>query len=73
MADDKLFHSFKIIGDPKSIYKKILLDGKEMKGVRSAAVMYEVDNIPRVFLEMQTTDLEIDEPNIPVLMYAEED
>lgn len=24
MADDKLFHSFKIIGDPKSIYKKIM-------------------------------------------------
>lgn len=57
-----IFHSIKIIGDPNSIEKKILLDGQELRGVKSASVLYEVDNMPRVFLEFMTTDIEVDEP-----------
>ena len=68
MADDKVFHSFKIIGDPNSIYKKILLDGKEMKGVRSASIIYRVDEIPVVYLGIMATDIEVDEPKANVAM-----
>ena len=68
----KAFHSFKFVGDPSSVNKHIYMDGQELKGVVSATLIWEVDSVPRVFLEMISTDVEADEPLAAVLQYEEE-
>lgn len=67
-----VFHSIRLCGEPDSIYKKVLIDGTELKGVKSATVCYEAGQVPRVFLEMISTDVEVDEPLAAVLTYTEE-
>lgn len=62
-----VFHAVKITGEPGSIYKKVMIDGMEMKGIQSVTAVWSVDEMPRVFLEMVTTDLKIDEPLAAVL------
>lgn len=57
----KMFHHVRITGEPNSIHKRILIDGMELKGVVSATAIWAVDEVPRVFLEMMTTDLEYDD------------
>jgi len=72
MAEDthaahSVFHSIKITGKHGSIEKKIMIDGMELKGVKSATVVWEVNEMPRVFLDIMTTDIEVDEPLAAVL------
>ena len=67
----KPFHSIKIIGEPNSIHKKVILDGKELKRVRRAYVQFAVDEIPCVYLEIQTLDVEVDEQNGGILFEGE--
>ena len=63
----KPFHNFKITGEPNSTYRKVFLDGQELVGVRSCYIGYEVDNIPRAFIEIQTPNIEVEDYDIPVL------
>ena len=70
--DRTAFHSFRLCGNPYSIYKQVFIDGIELKGVKSATVCYEAGQVPRVFLEMISTDVEVDEPLAAVLTYTEE-
>lgn len=65
---EKPFHSIWLTGNSTNIYKKIYLDGQELKGVRSCIFCYDVDEVPRVFLEIQTPDIEVEDFNIPVLI-----
>lgn len=62
-----VFHSIRIIGDPDGIGKHILIDGEELRGVISATVCYAVDHPPRVFLEIVTQDVEIDDPEVEIV------
>ena len=61
-------HNIKITGEPNSIYRKVFLDGQELVGVRSCYIGYEVDSIPRAFIEIQTPNIEVEDYDIPVLM-----
>ena len=57
----KPFHSFKLFGNPNSIYKKILMDGQELKGVIGASLKWRVDEPPVIQLEMISTDIEAED------------
>ena len=59
----KPFHSFKLFGNPNSIYKKILMDGQELKGVIGASLKWRVDEPPVIQLEMISTDIEAEDYN----------
>lgn len=59
----KAFHSFKLVGDPNSIDKKILMDGQELKGVIGASLKWRVDEMPVIQLEMISTDIEAEDYN----------
>lgn len=67
----KPFHSIKIFGEPNSIYKKVILDGKELKGVRRVCVQFAVDEIPSVYLEIQALNVAVDEQNGGILFEGE--
>lgn len=57
----KPFHSFKLEGEPGSIYKKILIDGYELKGVIGATLKWHVDEIPVIQLEMVSPNIEAED------------
>ena len=57
------FHSFKLIGDPNSVYKKVFMDGQELKGVVGANLRWRVDEVPTIWIKMITTDIEIEDYN----------
>ena len=71
----KVFHQVRITGEPNSIHKRILIDGMELKGVVSATAIWAVNEAPRVFLEMVTTDLEYDDVMavLPYIVKEEKD
>lgn len=64
------FHSFRIVGEPDSIYKKVFIDGEELEHVRSVTVRYSPLEIPTVLLELNTLDLTIEEPDAEILITA---
>lgn len=66
----RAFSSVRIVGDADGIGKHVFIDGEEVSGVVSATVCYMVDHIPRVFLELNTTDVEVDDPEIEVVPYT---
>lgn len=63
----KPLHSFKLTGDENSIYKKIYMDGQELKGVRRATFCFGIDEVPTAFIEFMATNIEIDDPNVEII------
>ena len=67
-----VFHSFKLVGETGSTNKHIFLDGIELKGVKSSTLVWEVGEVPRVFLEIESPFIEAEEPVAAVFQYREE-
>jgi hypothetical protein len=65
----RAFHSFRLEGESGSTTKRIYIDGVEMKGVVSAAMLWDVNEVPRVFLEFISDDVTAEEPIAAVLPY----
>ena len=57
----KPFHSFKLEGEPGSIYKKVFMDGEELKVVVGATLKWRVDEIPVIQLEMISPNIEAED------------
>ena len=55
------FHSFKLVGDPNSVCKKVFMDGHELKGVIGATLKWRVDEIPVIQLEMVSPNIEAED------------
>ena len=73
MNKPKTFHSFEFIGTVSGITKRILMDGQELHGVMSATICYVPNEVPRVFLEMVSDDVHIDEPKAEVVGYKQQE
>lgn len=56
-----MFHKFRIETDENQpIYKKVFMDGQELKGVTSCDIRIRTDEIPVVELEIATNNIEVD-------------
>lgn len=74
MKKPKIFHSFEFSGTVSGVTKRILMDGQELHGVMSATICYVPNEVPRVFLEMLSDDVHIDEPKVEIVQsLAKED
>ena len=65
-----IFHNFSVESIKDTIYKKITMDGEELKGVDGVTIRMEVNSLSTVSIEFRTDAVSVNLEDEPMILEA---